>query len=453
MSAVFNLKDLDEKTSNKIVKALTFVPSNPGFQKFAKNQSYIPSPEPIRMYQTKEGKTRLPFQFSCLFFKKRFNQEKTFSKIYENPNGKFTGKLLDRQKEPFKESVSYIKKHNTVTIALYPGFGKTFMGVMLAWYLNKKVCVLVHRDNVGKQWIKSFKQYFSELSEDDIWFVDNKVKENAKILVCMDGRTDKIPESMRDDIGTLIIDEAHCFCAPSKVKPLLAFSPKYVIAETATPKKDNGMEKVIQSICGYHYIQKTSSKPYYFFILQTNLKYELEGSKNVFGDLTNQQISNEERNNIIIEIMKANKKYKTIVAGNRKEHCKNLAHLLEEEGLESSQLHGSIKNYTTKNILIGTGSKMGVGFDEANFCDDYDGRPSDLLIMLYTFASWAPFEQVRGRGMRAEHPNVIILNDKHTITRRHMTHIRKWVKDTNGKIVELNVDKMDGEFNIDKYKN
>ena len=450
MSVVFDLKDLDDKISKKIVKALTFHPSVPQFQKF---QKYQACQQPILMYYTKEGKTRLPFQFSCLFFKKRFNQEKIFSKIYEDPNGKFTGKLLDRQKEPFKESISLIKKHNTVTIALYPGFGKTFMGVMLAWYLNKKVCVLVHRDNVGKQWVKSFKQYFSELTDDDVWFVDNKVKENAKIIVSMDGRTDKIPESMRDDIGTLIIDEAHCFCAPSKVKPLLSFSPKYIIAETATPKKDNGMEKVIQSICGVHYIQKISTKPYYFFILQTNIKYELEECKNIFGELTNKQISNEERNNIIIEIMKANQQYKTIVAGNRKEHCKYLAERLEEEGLESSQLHGTIKNYVTKNILIGTGSKMGVGFDEANFCDDYDGRPSDLLIMLYTFASWAPFEQVRGRGMRAEHPNVIILNDKHSITRRHMTHIRKWVNDTNGKIVELNVDKMDGEFNIDKYKN
>ena len=179
----------------------------------------------------------------------------------------------------------------------------------------------------------------------------------------------------------------------------------------------------------------------------------MEDCKNIFGELTNKQVSNETRNNIIIDILKSNQQYKTIVAGNRKEHCKNIAERLTEEGLESSQLHGTIKNYVTKNILIGTGSKMGVGFDEANFCDDYDGRPSDLLIMLYTFASWAPFEQVRGRGMRAEHPNVIILNDKHTITRRHMTHIRKWVKDTNGKIVELNVNKMDGEFNIDKYKN
>ena len=94
---------------------------------------------------------------------------------------------------------------------------------------------------------------------------------------------------------------------------------------------------------------------------------------------------------------------------------------------------------------------MGVGFDEANFCDDYDGRPSDLLLMLYTFASWAPFEQVRGRGMRADQPNVVIFNDKSRMTRSHMTKIRKWVRETNGKIIELNIDKMDG-FNLDSYK-
>ena len=120
-------------------------------------------------------------------------------------------------------------------------------------------------------------------------------------------------------------------------------------------------------------------------------------------------------------------------------------------GLESSELYGTIKNYKTKNILIGTGSKMGVGFDEENFCDDFDGRPSDLLLMLTTYASWAPFEQVRGRGMRTETPNVVVFNDKHPITKKHMTQIRKWVRETNGKIIELNVDKMES-FDINTYK-
>jgi len=390
MSVVFDLKKLDQKTSLKIDKLLTFIPKNT-LQKFQKFSNYTPSEDPIKMYYTTSGVTRLPYFFSCAFFKKKFHTNKDYQNIYEKPNGKFTGKLLDRQKEPFKEAIQYLKKHNTVTIALYPGFGKTFMGVMLSWYLNKLTCVLVHRDNVGKQWVKSFKSYFSELKDEEIWFVDNKVKEKSKILVCMDGRTDKIPQEMKDRIGTLIIDEAHCFCSPSKVKPLLSFSPKYIIAETATPKKDNGMEKVIQSICGTHYIQKISNKPYHFFIIQTNLKYEMEGSKNPFQELTTHQTTSKERNEIILNILKSNQQYKTIVAGNRKEHCKLLHSSLEEMGLESSELYGTIKNYKTRNILLGTGSKMGVGFDEANFCDDYDGRPSDILIMLYTFASWAPF--------------------------------------------------------------
>ena len=449
MSVVFDLKKLDQKISLKIDKLLTFIPKNT--QKFQKFSNYTPAEDPIKMYYTTSGVTRLPYFFSCALFKKKFHTNKDYQNIYEEPNGKFTGKLLDRQKEPFKEAIQYLKKHNTVTIALYPGFGKTFMGVMLSWYLNKLTCVLVHRDNVGKQWVKSFKSYFSELKEEEIWFVDNKIKEGAKILVCMDGRTDKIPQEMKDRIGTLIIDEAHCFCSPSKVKPLLSFSPKYIIAETATPKKDNGMEKVIQSICGTHYIQKISDKPYHFFIIQTNLKYEMEGSKNPFQELTTHQTTSKERNEIILNILKSNQQYKTIVAGNRKEHCKLLHSSLEELGMESSELYGSIKNYKTRNILLGTGSKMGVGFDEANFCDDYDGRPSDLLIMLYTFASWAPFEQVRGRGMRAEKPNVVIFNDKHPITRKHMTHIRKWVKETNGTIIELKIDKMES-FNLDEYK-
>lgn len=447
MSVIFNLSDLGKDDSEKIVKKLTFVPQ---VNKFLKTSKFSSSGEHVRMFYTKDGKTRLPYRFACCYFNKIFNLDIEFPKIFTDKKDKFSGRLLDRQKEPFKEAVKYLKKYNTVTIALYPGFGKTFMGSMLSWYLNLHTCVLVHRENVGKQWVKTFQKYFS-LDDNEIWYVDDKVKKDAKIIICMDGRTDKIPQEMKDKIGCLIIDEAHCFCAPSKVKPLLSFSPKYTIAETATPEKDNGMHKVIQSICGVHYIQKVSTKPYHFFIIQTNLEYDLDGSKNIYGELVTNQCGNERRNEIILDVLKNNQSYKTIIAGSRKEHCKFLKNSLEDLGLEASELYGTIKNYKTKNILIGTGSKMGVGFDEENFCDDYDGRPSDLLLMLNTYASWAPFEQVRGRGMRTDTPNVVIFNDKHPITRKHMTQIRKWVRETNGKIIELNADKMES-FNLNDYK-
>ena len=440
MSVSFAIKNFNDEESKKINDMLTFLPTDPVMKKFNPAMKFQSSGAAVRMIYCSEGKVHLPYRFACSYYNKFFNQDTDkYANIHEKKR-KFSGQLLDRQKEPFKRAVEYLKQYRTVTIALYPGFGKTFMGVMLSWYINKSTCVLVHRENIGKQWVKTFLKYM-DLSKDDVWFVDDKVPPQPKIMVCMDGRIDKIPKNIRENIGTLIIDEAHCFCAPGKVKALLKLTPSYVIAETATPTKENGLHKVIQSICGTHYIKETSTKPYNFFLIQTNLTFVTDGG-NPFGELLNKQTESEERNQLIIELLKANQDKKTIIATARTQHCQTLKEMIITEGLDSSELYGTIKNYQTKNILIGTGSKMGVGFDEANFCDDFDGRPSDLLIMCYTFASWAPFEQVRGRGMRTDTPNIVMFNDKHGITRKHFTQIRKWVRETNGRIIELNVDKM-----------
>lgn len=446
MSVEVKLEILSQEQQKNIDKLLTFMPEEHPSKKFTSSKKFNFSQNPslsVKMYISENRKVYLPYRFSCAYFKQIFNQEKAFPTIFDDKKGKFSGKLLPRQEAPFKEAIHYLQKFKTVTIALYPGFGKTFLGTMISWYINLKTCVLVHRDNVGKQWVKTFQRYF-DLPDSDVCWVDNKkINSEAKIFICMDGRVDKIPKEVRDQIGCLIIDEAHCFCSPSKVKPMLSFSPKYIIAETATPVKDNGMHKVIQSICGTHYIRKISNKPYHFYLIQTNLEFHTQGEGNVFGDLVNQQCQDPVRNQLIVDILEANQDYKAIVATARTEHCRLLKELLGEKGLETSELYGNKKNYKTRNILIGTGSKMGVGFDEANFCDDFDGRASDLLIMSYSFASWAPFEQVRGRGMRAEHPNVVMFNDQHNITKKHFRQIKKWVKETNGQLHLIQYDKIE----------
>lgn len=441
MSVVYPLKHFDTKKAQEIDQMLTFTSVEK--KQYNKNQ-FFSKPEPsiqVKMYYSESGNIHLPFRFACALDKKIYNRDIVFPKLYEDKKGKFNGKLLPRQVEPYKNGIEHIKKYSTTTIALYPGFGKTFMGARYTWHLNMYTCVLVHRENVGKQWVKTFQKYFPELKSNELWYVDDKVKEDAKILVCMSGRTDKIPDDIKSKIGTLLIDEAHCFCSTSKVKPLLSFTPKYIIAETATPVKDNGMHTMIQSICGTHYIRKISEKPYNFYIINTQLDYE-DLKKGDYNALVNKQCDSRRRNEIIMSILKENTHYKTIVATLRKTHVEFLQKELEKENMECSTLYGTKKNYKTKNILIGTGSKMGVGFDEANFCDDFDGRPSDLLIMCYTMASWANFEQVRGRGMRADKPNVVIFNDKSSISKKHMTQIRKWVRETNGNIVEMNVHKI-----------
>ena len=434
MSVRINLTELDDEKQKDINKFLTFVPENK--KVFKKNQFYSNEVTvPVKMYFTKNSKVHIPYTFCKLYYKKDFN---THSYPILNVT-EFNGTLLPRQEEPYKEALNHLSKHRTTTIALYPGFGKTFMGVKLSHSLNLWTCILVHRESVGKQWVKTFKNCMPYL-KDKVWFVSDKMIEDPKIIICMDGRVDKIPQKVIDNIGLLIIDEAHCFCSSSRVRPMLAFSPKYIIAETATPEKDNGMHKMIQSICGIHYIKKISNKSYNFYILNTKLDFVTAPGK--YLELINLQCDSEERNNIITNIVEQNKHFKTIIITNRVHHCKLLKKQLESKNIESSELYGSIKNYVPKNVLIGTGSKMGVGFDEANFCDKFDGRPSDLLIMCYTIANWATFEQIRGRGMRADKPNVLIFNDKNQITKKHMTQIRKWVKETNGNIIELNISKL-----------
>lgn len=453
MSVVFNIDDFDKAEKNKLAKLLTFVPVapkrfNPNFH-FTNQQ--INSKDIIKMFYLNQKNLHLPFSFACSYYNKHFNIDYDYPRIFEDKKDKFSGKLLPRQIEPFKQALEYLKEYHTVTIALYPGFGKTFMGAMLSWKLNYKTCILVHRENVAVQWVKTFKTYF-KIDPSLICLVDDKINIDAKIFICMTRRTDKIPEEIRKQIGVLIIDEAHCFCSVGSVKALLSFTPKYTIAETATPEKENGMFKVIQSICGYHFIQKISTKPYFFFIIQTNLNLPVDSnSKNIFNDLLTEQSNSEVRNKLIVDILENNKHYKTIIATGRVEHCKILKEELSKRNLDSSELYGNKKKYVPKNILIGTCSKMGVGFDEANFCDEFDGRPSDLLMICQTFKTWAPFEQVRGRGMRTDKPNVIMFGDQHSITKRHLTQIKKWVKETNGVIVEINIDDLKS-YNLENWK-
>lgn len=437
MSVVFDIREFSQEIQKKIDKMLTFVPIEN--KNFNKQFSFEAAATPVKCYYAKEGKVYLPYRFACALMKKVYNMDK-HPPISEDKSLEFKGKLLARQEEPYRSSLEYLKKYNTCTIALYPGFGKTFLGCMLAHRLNRVTCILVHRENVGKQWIKSFKSYIPDLKDEDIWYVNDKPKD-AKIMVCMSGRTDKIPTELRQKVGTLIIDEAHCFCSESRIKPLLSFSPRFIIAETATPIKDNGMHKIIQSIAGTHYIKKISNKPYKCYIIQTNLEFVTEG-KNPFTDLVTQQCESDERNQVIKNIVKDNTNKKIMIASPRTKHCDTICSDVTELGITPAKLYGTIKNYKTSQVLVGTTSKMGVGFDEANFCDDYDGRPSDLLIITQTFKSWPMFEQVRGRGMRADTPTVVYLNDKHSITRRHMSIMRKWIRETNGEIIELKLDKI-----------
>lgn len=437
MSVRFNLKDItDTKIINDINTLLTITAredeGNFMQKKYSKHKN-------VKMYIVENDILHVPYRFACSYFKKIFAMNKEYQKL--NPNLNFIGEPREYQKEVIKEATNDLNKYNTCTLALFPGFGKTFIGIMLAFSKKLKTVILIHRENFIKQNIKTIHK---NIPNAKIWVVGEEYVENADFVICMDQRVDKIKDI--HTYGTLIIDEAHCFCTQSRIRPMLLFSPRYIIIQTATPDKSDGMFDMVKTIAGNHFLRKMSNKPYHCIIIDTELNFEIETDDNKFGELKRLQSISDERNQLILDLVLFNSEKKIMIINSLKEHCRFITDEINKHEDCASSYYGNMKGYKGKRVLVGSMSKMGVGFDEENFNEDFE-RASDILVITTTFATFEPFEQVRGRGMRTEKPIIIYLNDKNRITRRHINTMKKWIKETNGTIVNMNIN--DTRRNVD----
>ena len=99
MSVKFKLSEISAEEQKKIYKYLVFKPEEPKFNRGGANY-YQGSSASINMFYTENKIVRLPYRFACSFYKKIFNNDKEYPKIFEDQNGKFSGRLLERQIEP-----------------------------------------------------------------------------------------------------------------------------------------------------------------------------------------------------------------------------------------------------------------------------------------------------------------------------------------------------------------
>ena len=430
MSVHFNPSKLSKNQKQIIKKFLTLQPKDTGY--FSRKRFWIQPKDPILFYYVNISKDEivLPYTFANRLIGKNINK----SHNYPTLNFKFEGSLWKDQIPVAQEALELLLHKYTVTLGVYPGFGKTVVSAYLSSHLNGLTLVIIPRTTLQTQWKKTYKKFTNAQT----WIVGEEEPSNFNVIICMNTRIHKIPQNILIKVKCLIIDEAHMFCTSSQVGSLLASQPLYIIACSATlNKRKDGMQSMIHALCGTHGIFKASTKPFDVYKLETGVNCPIE--KNKHGDpnwsqLVRDLAFNPDRNAIIIDLIERNKNFKIILLTWSKVHAFWLKDILQKRGNNVDVLAGNKKMYSDSDILVGTMSKIGTGFDESTFCIDFKGRKSNMMIICGSTKDEVGLEQFTGRVFRAKFPIIFDLVDDNPISKKHWSARSKWYLERNGTI-------------------
>ena len=439
MAVRVKLNDLSKEQKDTIRKHLLMQPEDPSF--FAKKRMgrFTSSKDPIMMYYIDKPNNEivLPYTFANSLMNCHINSYR------EYPAGKYNfinTTLRPHQVPIVNTAMEHLITKGTTTIGAPPGAGKTLMSAWLASQLEGLVLVVSPLTLVQRGWISTFEQY----TDAGVWINNGKnpCPSQCNVILTMDTMFIKIPKEILLMVKTLIIDEAHMFCTPNRIHCLLGSTPRYIIACTATPKRTDKMEQIMQSVCGVHGIFIKPTKQYTVYKLLTGISVEIE--KNKSGDsnwpkLVKDLAEHTDRNNLILDLVKRNLSYKIMILTWNKKHAHFLSNLFRQHEISSDVLAGNKSTYKDSKVLVATFAKSGVGFDEAVACADWNGIRLNMMILTGSTKNVNSLCQFVGRIFRSEHPIIIDMVDNISICKRHWTQRKKWYSDPeqNGTIYEI----------------
>lgn len=406
---------------------------------FPSSFSSTPSKKPILFYKLSEDKKSifLPFTFA-----KKIGGEVN-PREHVDIDLSLIKALRPEQIDVVREATDQLNKEGTAIINLPPASGKTVIGAALTTSVSLLTIVLVHREALLGQWKKTYETF----TDASVWIVgepfvarkgrtsnplesssskhvstnsdlsskeEDLESEGFNIIICLDQRTDLIPAEIKKQIGLVIIDEAHAFCTPSHVGPLLSFQPRYIIIETATIERPDGMHCMLDLLVGNHRICGSLKKEFTVIRLETGIVpiRQSKAGRLDWSTLIKSLMYSEERNQIILSIIEEHPASKIMILTSEKDHVHLLVSLIKEMGETVDFLCGTKKTYSDSRVFVGTIPKIGVGFDEATACPDYKGVPSDIIILATSVKQKGLLLQMIGRGFRADNPTIYHLVDE-----------------------------------------
>ena len=447
MSLIFDVASLSEQNRESIAEELV-VDINDGPNKNRFQKKKMPGTGPKYMYPYRmigSGQVSLPMAWALKRVQGAARRPRT---AFTQTSYEYNATLRAAQIVVKKEAPVNLNRRGTTIISAYPGFGKTVTSINLAHKIKMRTLVLVNKIVLIEQWISSIESFTNLKKGSGVVKVSPPTKTQrarpdkmqkwmdkattASILIMNALNVKKMPDRFFDDIGCLIVDECHQLMSPCLSEALLYVQPRYVIALSATPYRSDGLNKLLDLYFSEERIVRKLKKEHTVYEVRTNFKPTsnvTEQGRLDWNGILNSQSENEERNTMIVDAAVSLSKTRTILILTKRI---DQAVLLESEigkRVKTSGLYGTKKTFD-KNcaVLVGTASKIGVGFDHKSL---------DCLILASDVEAY--FIQFLGRVFRSPDVEPIIIDfvDSHPVLRSHFRTRKKVYAEHGGKVVTV----------------
>jgi superfamily II DNA or RNA helicase len=370
----------------------------------------------------------LPFAFAVNELKISRKSRKDFSSM----NTEFVATLRDEQKIVKDEAIKHLNKTGSVLISLYTGGGKTVTSISLAQTIKLKTLVIVNKIVLINQWKDSILTFCPEANIQKLTSKSSFDKDSDFYIINAIN-VEKLGKNFFKDIGLVIVDEAHLIMAETISKSLKYISPRYLIGLTATPYRPDGFDILLELYFGKNKIIREMHREHRVYMVETGFKPRMEKTENGrvnWGAILKDQSEDENRNKIIINIVKHFSDRNFLVLTKRVEQGKLLYNELKSLGENVDSLIGNKQDFDRNcRILVGITSKCGTGFDFPKL---------DALLLACDVDQY--FIQVLGRVFRTKDtlPFIFDLVDNNPILLKHFKSRREVYEKTGGKIVNFN---------------
>ncbi|MBC2849987.1 DEAD/DEAH box helicase family protein [Cetobacterium sp. 8H] len=369
-------------------------------------------------------------EFNELYEKCSYNLTLDWLRSYEKSyEKKYFEKLIDPQPsmeimkklEPIKFQVPALYElsktreegYKKAMVVVGTGLGKTYLSAFDSMSFNK-ILFVAHRDEILRDAKKTFETVYKDTKS--YGFFNGYKKEVAKDITFATVITLSKDEYLADNYFSkeyfdyIVIDEFHHSSAPSYLKLLDYFKPKFLLGLTATPDRADSGD--VYRLCDYNIAYECDFRvginngwltPFEYFGIYDDTDYSLipwRSGKYDLEALENSLII-EKRLELVYKKYIEFRKTSTIAFCASVKHCKVMQHYFSDRNIKSEIVIGDTSVEKRQEIIFKLKEgKLDIIFTVDVFNEGVDIPCIDTILFLRPTNSYTIFIQQLGRGLR-----------------------------------------------------